>query len=68
MYIIFCKNLSSSNMTKYKCIFIDLEQKDIFLKFLKYKIYKSPELKNKFIDVNNYLGDLDNISFKDFKL
>ena len=68
VYIIFCKNLSSNNMTKSKCIFIDLEQKDIFLKFLKYKIYKSPELKNKFIDVIDYLGDINEISEKDFEL
>ena len=68
VYIIFCKNLSSSNLTKSKCIFVDLEQKDIFLKFLKYKIYKSPELKDKIIDVIDYLGDLENISLKDFEL
>ena len=68
VYIIFCKNLSSSNLTKSKCIFIDLEQKDIFLKFLKYKIYKSPELKDKIIDVIDYLGDINEISEKDFEL
>ena len=68
VYIIFCKNLSSNNMTKSKCIFVDLEQKDIFLKFLKYKIFKSPELKNKFIDVIDYLGDINEISEKDFEL
>ena len=68
VYIIFCKNLSSNNMTKSKCIFVDLEQKEIFLKFLKYKIFKSPELKNKFIDVIDYLGDINEISEKDFEL
>ena len=68
VYIIFCKNLSSNNMTKYTCIFVDLEQKEIFLKFLKYKIFKSPELKNKFIDVIDYLGDIDNLSEKDFEI
>ena len=68
VYIIFCKNLSSNNMTKSKCIFVDLEQKEIFLKFLKYKIFKSPELKNKIIDVIDYLGDINEISEKDFEL
>ena len=68
IYIIFCKNLSSNNMAKSKCIFVDLEQKEIFLKFLKYKIFKSPELKNKFIDVIDYLGDINEISEKDFEL
>ena len=68
VYIIFCKNLSSNNMTKSKCIFVDLEQKEIFLKFLKYKIFKSPELKNKIIDVIDYLGDINNLSEKDFEL
>ena len=68
MYIIFCKNLSSNSMTKSKCIFVDLEQKEIFLKFLKYKIFKSPELKDKIIDVIDYLGDINEISEKDFEL
>ena len=48
--------------------YIDSKLKPLFLKFIKYQIYKSPELKNKFIDVDNCLGDLDNISFKDFEL
>ena len=55
-------------MTKSKCIFVDLEQKEIFLKFLKYKTFKSPELKNKIIDVIDYLGDINEISEKDFEL
>ena len=42
--------------------------KDLFIKSVKYEISKAPELKNKFFDTINYLGDLDNISFKDFKI
>ena len=69
MYIIFCKNLAKFNVLQNdKRIFVDLKQKDIFIKFLKYKIYKIPELKNKFFDVTNYLGDLDNLSEKDFEI
>ena len=48
--------------------FIDSKLKPLFLKFIKYKIYKSPELKNKIIDVENYLGDISKISEKDFKI
>ena len=40
----------------------------MFIKFLKYKIYKIPELKNKFFDGTNYLGNLDNLSEKDFEI
>ena len=48
--------------------FIDSKLKPLFLKFIKYKIYKSRELKNKIIDVENYLGDISKISEKDFKI
>jgi hypothetical protein len=47
---------------------IGISYKDLFIKSVKYEISKSPELKNKFIDINNILGDLNNISFKDFEL
>ena len=47
---------------------IGASYKDLVIKSIKYEISKSPELKNKFIDVDNCLGDLDNISFKDFEL
>lgn len=47
---------------------IGASYKDLFVKSVKYEISKSPELKNKFIDMNNILGDLNNISFKDFEL
>ena len=47
---------------------IGISYKDLFIKSIKYEISKSPELKNKFIDINNILGDLNNISFKDFEL
>ena len=69
LYIIFYKNFFEfNNLQNIKCNFINLEQKDIFIKFLKYKIYKIPELKNKFFDVTNYLGNLDNLSEKDFEI
>ena len=69
LYIIFYKNFFEfNNLQNIECKFIGLEQKDIFLKFLKYKIYKSPELKNKFFDTANYLGNLDNLSKKDFEI
>ena len=69
LYIIFYKNFFEfNNLQNIKCNFINLEQKDIFIKFLKYKIYKIPELKNKFFDVTNYLGDIDNLSEKDFEI
>ena len=69
LYIIFYKNFFEfNNLQNIKCNFIGLEQKDIFIKFLKYKIYKIPELKNKFFDVTNYLGDLENLSEKDFEI
>ena len=69
VYLVFYKNLTKfNNLLNYKCVFVNLEQKDIFLKFLKYKIYKAPELKNKFIDVHGYLGDINTISEKDFKI
>ena len=48
--------------------FIDSKLKPLFLKFIKYKIYKSRELKDKIIDVENYLGDLNKISPKDFEI
>ena len=67
--VIFCKNLTKFNgLQSDKLIFVDLKQKEIFLKFLKYKIFNAPELKNKIIDINNYLGDLDNLSEKDFEI
>lgn len=47
---------------------IGASYKDLVIKSIKYEISKSPELKNKFIDVDNCLGDLDNISLKDFEL
>ena len=47
--------------------FIDSKLKPLFLKFVKYQIYKSPKLKDKIIDVENYLGDISKISEKDFK-
>ena len=69
LYMIFYKNFSElNNLQNIKCNFIGLEQKDIFIKFLKYKIYKIPELKNKFFDGTNYLGNLDNLSEKDFEI
>ena len=69
VYLVLYNNLTKfNNLLKYTCIFVDLEQKEIFLKFLKYKIYKSPELKNKFFDAANYLGNLDNLSKKDFEI
>lgn len=69
IYVVFYNSLVIyDNLQKCKCIFVDLEQKDIFLKFLKYKIYKSPELKDKFFDMVNYLGNLDNLSKKDFEI
>ena len=67
--IVFYNNLTIyDDLQKYNSVFINLEQKDIFIKFLKYKIYKSPELKNKFFDTTNYLGNLDNLSEKDFEI
>ena len=48
--------------------YIDSKLKPLFLKFVKYQIYKSPKLKDKIIDVENYLGDLDKISPKDFEI
>lgn len=48
--------------------YIDSKLKPLFLKFVKYQIYKSPELKDKIIDVENYLGDISKISEKDFKI
>ena len=42
--------------------------KDLVIKSIKYEISKSPELKNKFIDVDSCLGDLDSVSLKDFEL
>lgn len=69
MYLIFYKNLTKFNgLQSQKCIFISLERKDLYLKFLKYKIFKEPDIKNRIIDVNNYLGDLDNLSEKDFEI
>ena len=69
VYLVFYKNLTKfNNLLNYKCVFVNLKQKDIFIKFLKYKIYKAPELKNKFIDVYGYLGDINIISEKDFKI
>ena len=69
MYLIFYKNSTKFNsLQNHKCIFVDSEQKDIFLKFLKYKIFKKPDIKNRIIDVNNYLGDLENLSEKDFEI
>ena len=69
IYVVFYNSLDIYNdLQKCKCVFVNLEQKDIFLKFLKYKIYKSPELKNKFFDTLNYLGNLDNLSKKDFEI
>lgn len=47
---------------------IGTSYKDLFIKSVKYEISKSPELKNKFIDMDSCLGDLDNISLKDFEL
>lgn len=47
---------------------INTSYKDLVIKSIKYEISKMSELKNKFIDVDNCLGDLDNISFKDFEL
>ena len=47
---------------------IGASYKDLVIKSIKYEISKSPELKNKFIDVDNCLGDLENISLKDFEL
>ena len=47
---------------------IGASYKDLVIKSIKYEISKSPELKNKFIDIDNCLGDLDNISLKDFEL
>ena len=48
--------------------FIDSKLKPLFLKFIKYQIYKSSKLKDKIIDVENYLGDISKISEKDFKI
>lgn len=48
--------------------YIDSKLKPLFLKFIKYQIYKSPKLKDKIIDVENYLGDINEISEKDFKI
>ena len=48
--------------------YIDSKLKPLFLKFVKYQIYKSPKLKDKIIDVENYLGDISKISEKDFKI
>ena len=48
--------------------FIDSKLKPLFLKFVKYQIYKSSKLKDKIIDVENYLGDISKISEKDFKI
>ena len=47
---------------------IGASYKDLVIKSIKYEISKSPELKNKFIDIDNCLGDLDNISLKDFEI
>ena len=47
---------------------IGISYKDLFINSIKYEILKSPELKNKFIDMNNILGDLNNILFKNFEL
>ena len=69
IYVVFYNSLVIyDNLQKCKCVFINLEQKDIFLKFLKYKIYKIPEFKNKFFDTTSYLGNLDNLSEKDFEI
>ena len=69
LYIVFYKNFSElNNLQNIKYNSIGLEQIDIFIKFLKYKIYKIPELKNKFFDGTNYLGNLDNLSEKDFEI
>ena len=69
IYLVFYKSLAKFNYSlSYKCIFVNLEQKDIFLKFLKYKIYKKPELRDKFFDMTNYLDDFNEISEKDFKI
>ena len=69
IYLVFYKNKAKFNpLLSYKCIFVDLKQKDIFLKFLKYKIYKKPELRDKFFDMANYLDDFNEISEKDFKI
>jgi hypothetical protein len=67
LYVIFCKNIYINDKKFYGKL-IDLEQKDLYLKFLKYKIFKEPDIKNRIIDVNNYLGDLDNLSEKDFEI
>ena len=48
--------------------YIDLKLKSLFLKFIKYEIFKVPEFKDKIIDVENYLGDISKISEKDFKI
>ena len=48
--------------------YIDLKLKPLFLKFIKYEIFKVPEFKDKIIDVENYLGDISKISEKDFKI
>ena len=47
---------------------IGASYKDLIIKSIKYEISKAPELKNKFIDVDSCLGDLENISLKDFEL
>ena len=47
---------------------IGASYKDLAIKSIKYEISKMPELKNKFIDVDSCLGDLENISLKDFEL
>ena len=48
--------------------YIDSKLKPLFLKFIKYEIFKVPEFKDKIIDVENYLGDISKISEKDFKI
>lgn len=62
------KDVKSYNADFLHCRYIDSKLKPLFLKFVKYQIYKSPELKDKIIDVENYLGDTNKISEKDFKI
>jgi hypothetical protein len=42
--------------------------KDYIIKNIKYEIFKHPEFKNKFIDAECILGDLDNITEKDWEI
>lgn len=47
---------------------IDYKLKPLFLKFIKYQIYKSPKIKDKIIDVQNCLGNTSEITEKDFEI